>query len=53
MENSYFVGFILIEFYFYVMGGCEGLIDIVVKISEIGNNILCIIFVDLSSRFLL
>lgn len=36
VENFYLVGFIFIEFFFYVMGGCEGFIDMVVKIVEIG-----------------
>lgn len=44
VENSYLVGFIFLEFYFYVMGGREGLIDIVVKIVEIGRLILFIVF---------
>lgn len=46
VENLYLVGFIFLEFYFYVMGGREGLIDIVVKIVEIGRSILFIVFVN-------
>lgn len=52
VENSYLVGFIFLEFYFYVMGGREGLIDIVVKIVEIGRLILFIVFVNWFNVFI-
>lgn len=34
--NSFYFGLILIEFFFYIMVGWEGLVDMVVKIVEIG-----------------
>lgn len=52
VENSYLVGFIFLEFYFYVMGGREGLIDIVVKIVEIGRLILFIVIVNWFNIFI-
>lgn len=52
VENFYLVGFIFLEFYFYVMGGREGLIDIVVKIVEIGRLILFIVFVNWFNIFI-
>lgn len=36
VENSFYSGLIFIEFFFYIMAGREGLVDIVVKTAEIG-----------------
>lgn len=43
VENLYFCGLIFLEFFFYVMVGREGLIDIVVKIVEIGYIQCCLV----------
>lgn len=39
--NFFFFGMWLMEFFFYIMVGCEGFVDIVVKIVEIGYMFCC------------